>query len=166
MHGGSRLYVHWTLVDVRHHAASLFCDRPLLREGPALRIGPRDHHRADLDVPVRERWLSIADRPNYFVSDLGRVRGPRKILKLRPCGPGKYLAIHWAGGTNRYVHLLVLEAFVGPRPPGMEALHGDDERDNNRLDNLSWGTHAVNMKQAKMPRGRDHWNYKHGEYVL
>lgn len=46
---------------------------------------------------------------------------------------------HW-----RYVHSLVLLAFVGPRPDGMEARHLDGDPLNNRLSNLCWGTHAEN----------------------
>lgn len=41
---------------------------------------------------------------------------------------------------------LVLEAFVGPCPEGMEACHFPD-RDpaNNQLENLRWDTHQANM---------------------
>lgn len=46
---------------------------------------------------------------------------------------------------NRKVHRLVLEAFVGPCPEGMECRHFPD-RDpaNNRLGNLQWGTKKEN----------------------
>lgn len=50
--------------------------------------------------------------------------------------------------TVRYVHHLVLEAFVGPRPPGMEACHFDGNAQNNRLENLRWGTSAENKADA------------------
>lgn len=43
------------------------------------------------------------------------------------------------------VHRLVLEAFVGPRPDGMMCRHLDGDRQNNRLDNLAWGTNAENQ---------------------
>jgi len=47
--------------------------------------------------------------------------------------------------TNRSVHTLVLETFVGPRPPGMEACHFPDRNPaNNRLDNLRWDTALAN----------------------
>lgn len=48
-------------------------------------------------------------------------------------------------GRTRSVHRLVLEAFVGPRPPGMVACHGPD-RDpaNNRVTNLRWDTRKAN----------------------
>ncbi len=42
------------------------------------------------------------------------------------------------------VHRLVLLAFVGPPPPDHEALHGDGDPGNNRIENLSWGTRSDN----------------------
>ena len=45
------------------------------------------------------------------------------------------------------VHCLVLEAFVGPRPAGMEGCHyPDSDRTNNHVDNLRWDTHAENVR--------------------
>lgn len=54
-------------------------------------------------------------------------------------------------GKRRYrpVHQLVLEAFVGPRPVGMEACHNDGNPANNRLDNLRWDTHAANTEDSR-----------------
>ncbi len=51
-------------------------------------------------------------------------------------------------GVRRFVHALVLEAFVGPCPKGMECLHGDGNRKNNRRENLRWGTRQENMLDA------------------
>jgi hypothetical protein len=50
--------------------------------------------------------------------------------------------------VTAYVHRLVLEAFVGPCPPDMECLHGDDVPDNNVLTNLRWGTKSENAQEA------------------
>jgi len=41
---------------------------------------------------------------------------------------------------------LVLEAFVGPCPPGLECCHGDGNPANNRLANLRWDTRVANMR--------------------
>jgi hypothetical protein len=51
-----------------------------------------------------------------------------------------------AGGKQRIVsvHRLVLTAFVGPCPPGMETRHLDGDRTNNHIGNLSWGTKKEN----------------------
>lgn len=43
------------------------------------------------------------------------------------------------------VHILVAEAFLGPRPGGMEECrHLDGDKLNNRADNLRWGTRPGN----------------------
>lgn len=47
---------------------------------------------------------------------------------------------------NKYIHRLVLEAFVGPCPDGMEALHSDGNKTNNNVDNLRWGTPSENNR--------------------
>lgn len=48
---------------------------------------------------------------------------------------------------NKKVHTLVLEAFVGPRPEGMQACHyPDHDKTNNRLDNLRWDTQSNNLR--------------------
>ncbi len=50
------------------------------------------------------------------------------------------------GGVKRMIkiHHLVLEAFVGPRPDGMEACHNNGDRFDNRPSNLRWGTRSSN----------------------
>lgn len=44
------------------------------------------------------------------------------------------------------IHTLVLTAFVGPKPHGMECCHNDGNPGNNHLSNLRWGTHSDNEK--------------------
>lgn len=46
------------------------------------------------------------------------------------------------------VHTLVLTAFVGPRPDGMEACHLDGTRTNNNLSNLRWDTRKGNARDS------------------
>ena len=105
-------------------------------------------------------YLPIEGFPGYRVGNDGTVwscvrRGCRPILtnvwkKLNPKNSKGYPEVGlWKGCRRicRKVHRLVLEAFVGLRPPGMECRHFPD-RDpfNNRLSNLQWGTHAENDK--------------------
>ncbi len=63
------------------------------------------------------------------------------------------------GQKDKRVHRLVLEAFVGPCPEGMQSRHLDGDPANNRLDNLAWGTKAENesdrKKHCTVPRGQD-----------
>jgi len=50
--------------------------------------------------------------------------------------------------VTRFVHHLVLEAFVGNRPVGCETLHFDGVRKNNNLSNLRWGTPSENRQDS------------------
>ena len=45
-----------------------------------------------------------------------------------------------------YVHKLVLLAFHGAPPEGMEVCHADGNRDNNNLSNLRYGTRSENAR--------------------
>jgi len=61
---------------------------------------------------------------------------------------------------SKLVHRLVLEAFVGPCPDGMQACHDPDpDPANCRLDNLRWGTPQENGEDRRrmnaMLRGPD-----------
>lgn len=102
---------------------------------------------------VTERWLPIPGfRRLYEVSDRGRVRSLVRRTKTGKRGgkllhPGRndggYLHVSLYRKNKpriRYVHVLVLTAFLGPCPKGQEARHGDGRRGNNRLSNLCWGT--------------------------
>lgn len=64
------------------------------------------------------------------------------------------------GGRSRValLHRLVLEAFVGPCPDGMECCHNDGVASNNRIENLRWDTHAGNLRD-KIAHGTS----QHGE---
>jgi hypothetical protein len=66
--------------------------------------------------------------------------------------------------VNSYVHRMVLTAFVGPCPTGMECCHGDGNRSNNALSNLRWDTRQANaadsIKHGTSNRGERNWNSK------
>ena len=91
-------------------------------------------------------WLAIKQFPNYEISDHGTVRRidtHKEIALNTKRGKHAYKRVHLSHkGVAKYelVHRLVLEAFVGPCPKGMQTLHADDDPANNRLSNLSWGT--------------------------
>jgi hypothetical protein len=113
-----------------------------------------------------ERWRPVPGYEGYYeVSDHGRVRSVDRLIR-RPSErvdrriPGKVLTLRKPTGQHGYVqavlsregkvrfvavHRLLLLAFVGPCPDGMEACHGNDIPDDNRLANLRWDTHASNM---------------------
>lgn len=101
----------------------------------------------------RERWRWIKYyRGLYKISNFGRVksyhRGKIRICKPRTDSHGYLQACLYKNGRreDRFVHHLVLEAFVGPCPEGLEGCHDpDDNPKNNRSDNLRWGTRSSNV---------------------
>lgn len=102
----------------------------------------------------KEEWRDIEGFPDYQVSNLGRIRshktGKWHFLKLRVRDGGyKQVYLYRDGkSSTKRVHRLVLEAFVGPCPPGMETCHGDGNPSNNHLSNLRWDTHSSNIQDA------------------
>lgn len=110
-----------------------------------------------------EMWAPVPSAPGYEVSDLGRVRGPRGMRPLHRMAKG-YMGVylHGADRSRRYVHQVVLEAFVGPCPPGMECLHENDVKTDNRLSNLRWDTRRENMRES-MRNGKHRFTPHRGE---
>jgi len=108
-----------------------------------------------------ERWLSIEGYEGmYEVSDLGRVRSlPRfhaggRVLKPGYNGPVANVGLCRDGRSRSFrVHQLVMRAFVGPCPEGMEVCHGPAGRLDNRLVNLSYGTRLKNNGEDKRRDG-------------
>ena len=66
---------------------------------------------------------------------------------------------------TRYVHHLVLLAFVGARPPGTEARHLDGDPTNNAPENLAWGTHQENFMDC-VKHGTDTRGVRNGAASL
>lgn len=77
----------------------------------------------------------------YEYTDAGRVL--RQIA--RADGYRLVTLVDGQRRERRRVHHLVLEAFVGPRPAGMEGCHADGDPSNNALANLRWDTHQGNV---------------------
>lgn len=50
--------------------------------------------------------------------------------------------------SSKFLHRLVLEAFLGPCPPGKQCCHFNDDGTNNRLENLRWDTSKANSADA------------------
>lgn len=116
------------------------------------------------ELNVTERWLPVVGYPYYQASDQGRVRSidrvvvningvPKRlagrILKQIP-DPSRENRPHVClyrdtVPTVRDVSCIVLEAFTGQRPPGMECCHENGDPLDNRAGNLYWGTRSQNM---------------------
>lgn len=113
----------------------------------------------------------------YEVSNLGRVRScarvivrangwpyavQERILRARVGEHDVRVALRRPGRNKTCrVHRLVLEAFVGPCPEGMEGCHNNGDPHDNRVENLRWDTHSANMADmivhGTSPKGERHW---------
>lgn len=96
-----------------------------------------------------ETWIE-SDVSGYLVSSEGRMA---KLMSLTPSKNGYVqLSIPTAKGAKtrirRYLHDLILTAFVGPRPEGAVARHLNDIPTDNRVDNLAWGSRSENQFDA------------------
>ena len=98
-----------------------------------------------------ETWKPIPNHENYFVSDDGRVRNSKgRELSGRDIGSGHLQVALYTNGKrhDRQVHRMVLAAFVGPCPAGMEVRHLNGDPGDNRLSNLKYGTSAENKQDV------------------
>jgi len=79
---------------------------------------------------------------NVWTWNFGRTGAPGV---LRPVEAHGYQRVDLKGFKFASVHECVLDAFVGPRPDGMQCRHLDGDRKNNRPGNLAWGTPKENQ---------------------
>jgi hypothetical protein len=124
-------------------------------------------------APIEYRDLDPFGFLGYRVGSDGTVWSS-KSGKWKGMGPhswgnrGHQAVILRRDGKRYYllVHRLILLAFVGPCPPGMEARHvyNPDPRDN-RLINLAWGTPKENQAD-RLRHGTDCRGSKHPLAIL
>lgn len=115
---------------------------------------------------MSEQWRAVVGFDgDYEVSNEGRFRSyvtscshyrsrRKEPVVLSPVRQKGYFVV----GLRRFgqaarlrvqLHRLVLEAFVGPCPEGMECCHNNGIRDDNRLQNLRWATRRENHFDKK-----------------
>lgn len=114
--------------------------------------------------------------PGYFATKTGEIystqkwRGVRECrkLKLHKDDDGHFVVSIYRNRRPywRYVHRLILETFVGPRPEGMCCCHGPNGNLDNSLANLEWGTRSKNNGEDRSRDGTDNRGEKHGKAKL
>lgn len=131
------------------------------------------------DLPG-EMWKPVVGYEGlYEVSDKGRVKSlarmsrhprpvaiPDRLIAGSVSRDGRRRVTLHRDGRQRVVlvHKLVAEAFLGPRPPGMECRHMDGDCDNNATWNLAYGTAKENAadreRHGNTLRGERHGSSK------
>lgn len=124
---------------------------------------------------MSEKWRPVVGYEGlYEVSDAGRVRSLDRadvrgrrisghVLRPNKSGPGLThvsVSLHSATGARNTIGVqrLVLHAFVGPCPKGMQACHNDGNGFNNAVGNLRWDTPSNNQLDR-----RKHGTHRCGE---
>ncbi len=123
-------------------------------------------------------YRDIPDHPGYCAGSDGSIWSCRKSVRVsgRRGGSVAGMTADWhrlktalASRDKRqmvrlcpdkksyYVHRLVLLAFAGPCPEGMEGCHNDGNRLNNVPGNLRWDTRKSNVADT-----RRHGNFNQG----
>lgn len=115
-------------------------------------------------MPNELRRIPSLPEPPHYADDEGHVwaeeDGVVKPLKEHVLSNG-YLAVFVQVGekeTVRSVHVLVAEAFHGPRPPGQVVRHVEGDKLVNKPSALSYGTRKANAADA-----RRHGTARYGE---
>jgi hypothetical protein len=128
---------------------------------------------------MSEVWKDVAQYPGYQVSSLGGIRKSDSVIhyklkgadatkllrgrNLKPYMAGRYQSVRKPGThAPMYVHLLIAEAFIGEKPPGMLTDHIDGDRTNNAASNLRYVTPSINLYNKHNIKGC-HMT-KRGEY--
>jgi hypothetical protein len=94
-----------------------------------------------------EIWKELDDFKGFYVSNLGRIKNDKKILKTGTNPRGYEIAVMWINGklVGRGLHTLIARAFI-PNPENKPQVnHIDGNKMNNMLYNLEWVTESENV---------------------
>jgi len=110
---------------------------------------------------MEEIWKDIEFYEGYQVSNLGRVKGRYKSCLKGTVDHKGYIRLSLRTPNqdkNRRkadpfrAHRLVAQAFI-PNPNNYPlVMHMDNNKTNNRVDNLQWGTDQMNIKDYHSSR--------------
>lgn len=113
---------------------------------------------------------TISGFPNYFAGSDGHIYSTKLgrliCLKAGVVKNGRlHVSLSKQGKSyQHYVHHLIAEAFLGPKPKGLYVLHGPEGHLDNRPENLRYGTQKENMQDRKRDGteilGQNHPNSK------
>ena len=100
---------------------------------------------------MKEVWQPVRGyEDRYEVSDIGRVKGPKGLLKTRPHPKGYVWIDLYDHGARRsfLIHRLVATNFIPNPSQCPQVNHKDGNKTNNVVSNLEWCSAAENIIHA------------------
>ena len=116
--------------------------------------GYEGKYQASTEGRIRSLKRKVGGKNPYTGTTFLRTVPPRVLKAGRFCKSGHMSVTLGRGTSGRPVHQLVMETFVGPAPPGMEVLHRNGNPEDNRLENLHYGTRTENILDTFQNGGR------------
>ena len=107
-------------------------------------VGYEDRYEVSSLGNVRSRAYSLVDARGTVHEKSPRMRK----LHRRPSGHMQVMLTDGERRYNAHVHRLMMAAFVGPCPEGMEVCHNNGVASDNRLENLRYGTRSDNVQDT------------------
>lgn len=97
-----------------------------------------------------EKWRKCPSDGNYDVSSSGRVSRAGRVLRPSVSQFGYETVQLSREGTarRRFVHRLIAEGFIGPRPDGLQVNHINGDKRDNRPENLEYVTPSENIRHS------------------
>lgn len=109
-----------------------------------------------------EIWKDIPGYEGYYkASNLGRIKSKRKILSPIK---GEYLKVGLSkNGIQKtlYVHRIIAQTFIENKNNFTHINHIDENKYNNKVDNLEWCTNKYNINygNAQKKKGKQQIRY-------
>lgn len=135
-------------------------------DAPSLHAKCDNPSVSDFNFMQQEKWHGASIKPDYYeISTLGNVRSfvqyhgrrlpiTRRVVPklIKPCrdGRGYYNFTVSLNGKPKtlLIHIEMAKAFI-PNPHNYKLVrHINDIKSDNRIENLSWGTHSHNMEDS------------------
>lgn len=100
-----------------------------------------------------EQWKGVPGMEDkYEASTCGRIRNIQtgRVLTFgtNPDGYRRVALVYEGRNRGTLAHVIIARAFHGPRPTGYHTRHLDGDKENNRPNNLAYGTVLENAMDS------------------